>query len=151
VSKEDPHDAGIVAKLNRAFELMEQLQGDQGDEGTQGGGGATDAMTPEEIAQMLQRHFLQTDNIILDDFKTELDKLSRHKMSRILPVDAILNAENLSDNHHNWQKRVSWLTGSDDPCAERVEDVRRRDSGREVIRYPPRALWSTQASSSAQR
>jgi hypothetical protein len=92
-----------------------------------------------------------TDTIILDDFKTALDKLSRHKMSRILPVDAILNAENLSDNHHNWQKRVSWLTGSDDPCAERVEDVRRRDSGREVIRYPPRALWSTQASSSAQR
>ncbi len=37
-------------------ELMEQLQGDQGDEGQQqGGGGAMDAMTPEEIAQMLMK------------------------------------------------------------------------------------------------
>lgn len=92
-----------------------------------------------------------TDTIILDDFKTALDKLSRHKMSRILPVDAILNTENLSDDHHHWQKRASWLTGSDDPCVERVEEARRRDSGKEVIRYPPRALWSTQASGSAQR
>jgi hypothetical protein len=44
-------------------ELMEQLQGDQGDDGDQsGGGGAMDAMTPEEIAQMLMKALQQGDN-----------------------------------------------------------------------------------------
>ncbi len=43
-------------------ELMEQLQGDQGEDGQQaGGGGAMDAMTPEEIAQMLMKALQQGD------------------------------------------------------------------------------------------
>ena len=41
---------------------MEQLQGDQGEDGQQaGGGGAMDAMTPEEIAQMLMKALQQGD------------------------------------------------------------------------------------------
>ena len=53
--------------LARAIdELMEQLQGDQGDQGeSQGGGGAMDAMTPEEIAQMLMKALQQGDNGML--------------------------------------------------------------------------------------
>jgi hypothetical protein len=44
-------------------ELMEQLQGDQGEDGDQsGGGGAMDAMTPEEIAQMLMKALQQGDS-----------------------------------------------------------------------------------------
>jgi len=47
-------------------ELMEQLQGDQGDQGdAQGGGGAMDAMTPEEIAQMLMKALQQGDQAML--------------------------------------------------------------------------------------
>ena len=47
-------------------ELMEQLQGDQGDQGeSQGGGGAMDAMTPEEIAQMLMKALQQGDKLLL--------------------------------------------------------------------------------------
>ncbi len=43
-------------------ELMDQLQGDQGEDGQQaGGGGAMDAMTPEEIAKMLMKALQQGD------------------------------------------------------------------------------------------
>ena len=55
------------AELSEALdELMEQLQGDQGDEGDQqGGGGAMDAMTPEEIAQMLMKALQQGDQAMM--------------------------------------------------------------------------------------
>ncbi len=54
----DP-DSDLAEALD---ELMEQLQGDQGEDGQQsGGGGAMDAMTPEEIAQMLMKALQQGD------------------------------------------------------------------------------------------
>ena len=50
------------ADVSQAIEdLMEQLQGDQGEQGEGSGGGAMDAMTPEEIAQMLMKALQQGD------------------------------------------------------------------------------------------
>ena len=55
------------SELSEALEeLMEQLQGDQAEQGeSSGGGGAMDAMTPEEIAQMLMKALQQGDQAMM--------------------------------------------------------------------------------------
>lgn len=81
-----------------------------------------------------------TDTIILDDFKTALDKLSRHRRSQILPIDDILGRQSFSYDHQNLRKQVSWRTGSEEPHVERIEEAGREDGWGGIIRYPPKAL-----------
>lgn len=108
-----------------------------------------------------------TDTIILDDFKTALDKLSRRRMSQILPIDSLLSSHPMPDddhrphhhgnhNHHMLHphqqlKRFSWLTGAEEPHVERVEVSKQQHGSSDAIAYPPNALCSNSASSSGER
>jgi hypothetical protein len=80
-----------------------------------------------------------TDTIILDDFKTALDKLSRHRMSQILPLDAVLRTE--SNDQHVRKKRDSWSQRSGVPSTEQVECFDEEEDERRMVRFPPK-IWS---------
>lgn len=80
-----------------------------------------------------------TDTIILDDFKTALDKLSRHRMSQILPFDAVLNTQ--SNDQYAREKRAPWSKMSGVPSIEQVECFDDEDGEKRVVRFPPK-IWS---------
>jgi hypothetical protein len=77
-----------------------------------------------------------TDTIILDDFKTALDKLSRMRMSQILPLDAVMNGQWLSEKTCLEDHRASRFHRDDVASLEQVEDRSVRGSS-QFITFPP--------------
>lgn len=82
-----------------------------------------------------------TDTIILDDFKTALDKLSRHRMCQILPFDARIGTPPWALNDpHAMKGHHTWLNRAEAPSAEQMEDIGvDRETSRDV-RSPPK-IW----------
>jgi hypothetical protein len=77
-----------------------------------------------------------TDTMILDDFKSALDKLSRHRMSQILPFDALANINWLAEDPGAEKRRVSGAQDSNAPSVEQIEKT--RVERRSVISFPAR-------------
>lgn len=73
-----------------------------------------------------------TDTIILDDFKSSLDKLSRHRFAQVLP----------QDNWKNDMMLMDMVRGKADAIAH-VEDILDLESiqpAKQIIREPPRVF-----------
>ncbi|PNP41512.1 hypothetical protein TGAMA5MH_06613 [Trichoderma gamsii] len=73
-----------------------------------------------------------TDTIILDDFKSSLDKLSRHRFAQVLP----------QDNWKNDMMLMDMVRGKGDAIAH-VEDILDLESiqpAKQIIREPPRVF-----------
>jgi hypothetical protein len=77
-----------------------------------------------------------TDTIILDDFKTALDKLSRTRMSQILPLDAVMNGHWLSEKPCLEDNRVSRFHRDDVASLEQIEDQSVGGPGQSIT-FPP--------------
>ncbi|KFA80737.1 hypothetical protein S40288_10029 [Stachybotrys chartarum IBT 40288] len=76
-----------------------------------------------------------TDTIILDDFKMALDKLSRHRMTQLLPLDAFVNSQWTLDGQVIGQKQPWRVALPDEPSVEQVESVSGHSGT--TVRLPP--------------
>lgn len=85
-----------------------------------------------------------TDTIVLDDFKTALDKLSRHRRSQLLPFDALMSKQWLSGGPIIDQERASPSSKPNKPFVEHIEqiEVDSLQVTATVISLPS-ATWST--------
>lgn len=79
-----------------------------------------------------------SDTIILDDFKTALDKLSRHRRSQILPFDAFANTQWLADGRgpdYDEKKICPTRSHSGHASVQQIETV--GDGRRPTVSFPP--------------